>query len=234
MTMLKEAIAMRAGIALTMLALLCAGGLMGLLAGCNDTAEEEMYQQMTAGGDRDGSSATPRTSRDDLALPGTEAATAEGDTEAPQEPVLVVTLEDETEAGEKMLTVEAPYPEFDGEGRYDIKVAIMVEEYSDPQVYRIVALNADGEAVGEQQRHLQLPMKKPRSLDLNNFYCTSMPVAIEFYSTDKEAIAAGETEAEASGRPGSGAPPSAGVGRGLAGASGDGGGDGSDEEDEEE
>jgi hypothetical protein len=157
--------------------------------------------------------------------PTSASAPIPGEEEVPEElvPAVVVTLEDTWANSEGLetpqLVVEPPYSECVEAGRYDITVAIVVEENIPAQVYRIVAIGADGDEVGSQERHLQLPMKKPRTFDLNNFYCTSIPVAIEFYVLEKDpAVAEGMDDAGAGvgrGRGGSGessAPPQRGVG----------------------
>lgn len=157
------------------------GGLALTATGCNDSGESDMYQQMMAGG-RDGS-AQPQPDGDQPdGLPG--VAEAPPDEEVPVELQLVEDLIIEE------VAVKAPYPEFDGEGRYDVKVFVMTEVYAEPQVYRIVALDEEGNEVGSQEKHLKLPQKKARSINFNGFYCTHMPFTVEFYLTGKQAVAA--------------------------------------------
>jgi hypothetical protein len=189
-----------------LLAALLIGGLATGLAGCNDKGEQEMMQQMLSS--NNGTPAKPADRAAAAETPGmatgTEAEEQAEETEAP-ELVENVIIED--------VEVKAPYPEFDGEGRYDVKVTCLLKQYEDAQVYQIVALDDEGNEVGSQDKHLKLPIKKARTFDFNEFYCTHMPTTIAFYRTDKEAVAANEGE-EGGGKN---------VGRGTAGSGSDNG-----------
>ena len=210
-----------AGLGALMVAL-SLGGLALTAAGCNDSSEADMYQQMMAGGNT--TSARPQAADDG---PDTPVGLAETDPEAevPEELVPVENLVIEK------VEVKAPYPEFEGEGRYDVTVYLMTEVYAEPQVYRIVALDEDGEEVGSQEKHLKLPQKKARSINFNGFYCTHAPLTVALYLTGKQAVAA--TGGGTGGSAGSGDGPSGGEvappssGWGVTG----GGGDGGDDED---
>jgi hypothetical protein len=229
--MRKEEKGMRMGTATTLQLLLVAIALAGLLVSCDDTSEPD-YSTLMGGGQTQ-TSGTPDPDSTPSQAPGQTATPADapvpGEEEVPEElvPAVVVTLEDTWANSDGLeipqLVVEPPYYECVEAGRYDITVAVVVEENIPAQVYRIVAIGADGEEVGSQERHLQLPMKKPRTFDLNNFYCTSIPVAIEFYELEKDpAVAEGMDDAGAgggrggAGSGGSGAPPQRG-GAGMAG-----------------
>lgn len=170
-------------------------GLALTVAGCNDTAESDAYQQLMAGGaNRGGTSAGESgqaLSGGKPAIPGAEATeeqTEDGEAAESSEPIDNVVIEE--------VQIEAPYPEFDGEGRYDVKVTVVLKEFEDAQVYRIAALDEEGNEVGSQEKHLKLPLRKARSFDFNEFYCTHMPVTVAFFRTDKTAVAAGESEGE--------------------------------------
>jgi hypothetical protein len=235
----KRGVAMRclsklssAGALTAMLVALVLCGLSGTVTGCNDDAESEMMQQMMSagGGSSSSSSAPDRTTKQ----PSTEMAVAgaageqepqddggEEEVEAPQ-PIENITIEE--------VEIDAPYPEFTGEGRYDVKVYCMLKEFEEAQVYRIAALDEEGNEVGSQEKHLKLPLKKARSFNFNEFYCTSMPVTVAFFRTDKEAVAADATE-DSSGGARRGAAgggtssddeddPGGSVGRGVAGGGG--------------
>jgi hypothetical protein len=158
------------------------GGLTLTATGCNDGGESEMYQQMMAGGN------TTSTRPQPDSRPDTPVGVAEAlpDEDVPVELVLVEDLVIER------VDVRAPYPEFDGEGRYEVTVFVMTEVYAEPQVYRIVALDEEGNEVGSQEKHLKLPQKKARSINFNGFYCTHMPFTVEFYLTGKQAVAASD------------------------------------------
>lgn len=164
--------------------LMLMGGLAGLLASCNESSESDMYQQMMASGT---SSAQQQSStaadKPPAGLP-TEAPATSADDEATE--VVLVPVENLIIEN---VDVKAPYPEYDGEGRYDVKVHVMTEEYAEPQVYRIVALDEEGNEVGSQEKHLKLPQKKARSFNFNGFYCTHMPTTVAFYVTNKQAVA---------------------------------------------
>jgi len=125
-------------------------------------------------------------------------------------------------------TIKAPYPEFVGQGRYDITVSVLAEENSEPAVWRIVALDGDGKEVGHIEKYLKIPQKYARSFKLNDFFCTKAPVKVEFQLTDKQAVKpeADEKGGKAGGGAASGggaaAGGAAGAGRGAAGAGGGG------------
>lgn len=199
--------------ALVMAALLA--GLAAVATGCDEGNEADMYQQMMAGGSQ-GSSSRPQPSAGQDAGMGLQTgAEATGEEAASDEPVLVENLVIEK------VDVKAPYPEHTGEGRYDVKVYLMTEEHAEPQVYRIVAVDKDGNEVGSQEKHLKLPQKKARSFNFSGFYCTAMPVTVAFYLTNKQAVAAsGESGAAGAAVSGSGAAtaPPPGGSLGFAGA----------------
>lgn len=235
--MLKEEKGMRMGIAIALQLLLFAVGVTGLLASCNDSSEPD-YSAMMGGGQTQ-TSGTPNTnntpSQASIDTPSQADVPVPGEAVVSEElvPAVVVTLEDMWTNADGVevpqLVVDPPYYECTGEGRYDVTVAVVVEENIPAQVYRIVAIGEDGEEVGSQERHIQLPMKKPRTFDLNNFHCTSIPVAIEFYELEKDpAVAEDRDEAAAGGGRGRG---------GTGGSAGDppqrgGAGIAGDEEDE--
>jgi len=176
-------------VAAILLAALVICGLSGGIAGCNDKGEQEMMQQMLSSGNNSGTqTAAPadRAAAGETPALGAAQNAGEQTAEDTAQPELVenVTVE--------VVEVKAPYPEFDGEGRYDVRVTCLLKDYEEAQVYRIVALDAEGNEVGSQDKHLKLPLKKARTFDFNEFYCTHMPVSIAFYRTDKEAVAAGE------------------------------------------
>jgi hypothetical protein len=172
-----------------LLAALVIGALAGAITGCNDSGEQEMMQQMLAGDNDGGQAAKPADSKPAGEIPAMATAGESGEqAEETAEPVLVENVIIES------VEVKAPYPEFDGEGRYDVKVTLLLKEYEEAQVYRIVAVDEEGTEVGSQDKHLKLPLKKARTFDFNEFYCTHMPSTIAFYRTDKEAVAAGESE----------------------------------------
>lgn len=179
-------------VAAMLLSALVIGGLSLLTVGCNDHSEQDMMQQMIASGNNSGNQTSKPPAKgvagEKPAIPGAENPAQSGDeTEAaPEEPIDNVIVES--------VEVKAPYPEFDGEGRYDVRVSVLLKEFEDAQVYRIAALDAEGNEVGSQEKHLKLPLKKARSFDFNEFYCTHMPTTVAFYRTDLTAVAAGEGE----------------------------------------
>lgn len=201
---------MKAGVLL--LATLMLAGLTVVMAGCDDSSDADMYAQISGGGSPaatstpSGSTATRPSSSPALIDPG---AADEVVPEEAEDPTLVTSV-----VIEKLL-VKAPYPEFTGEDRYDVKVTLMTTEPVEAQVFRIVAIGADGQVVGEQDRHLKLPQKKARTLNFDEIYCLSIPVAIEFHTTDLEATAAngdGSNVSERGSSRGGGGATSGGVG----------------------
>ena len=102
----------------------------------------------------------------------------------------------------------------------------MLKEHEEAQVYRIAAMDEDGNEVGSQERQLKLPLRKARSFNFNEFYCTKIPVTLAFFYTDKEAAtaeASGEGDGisrGSGGRAGSSGDGSDGLERGAGGRSG--------------
>lgn len=198
------------------LAVLMLVGLAVLTAGCDDSSDSDMYAQISQQAPAGGSMSTPSAAADGAAgaqpgaagipeagaampageLPATGAAGEEGApaTEAEEDPTLIQGVVVEN------LAVKAPYPEFTGEDRYDVKVTLMTTDPVEAQVFRIVAIGADGAVVGEQERHLKLPTKKARTLNFDDFYCMSIPVAIEFHTSDVGSAAATGEGGNISGR----------------------------------
>ncbi|MBN2083433.1 hypothetical protein JW859_14655 [bacterium] len=213
-------------------ALLVLAGSAVLVTGCNDSGESDMMQQMMAGGgnrtnrpDRSAADKTNAEAQPADAAEGTEdaAETPEEEGPKPSENVVIEKIE-----------IDRPYPEFEGEGRYDIKVYVMLKEHEEAQVYRIAAIDADGNEVGSQERQLKLPLRKPRSFNFNEFYCTKLPVTLAFFYTDKEATVAedsGEAGGNTSRGTGSTGKEGGGIERGMGGRSG--GSSSGDEEDED-
>jgi len=184
----------RTAVAAVLLSALAFCGIALFATGCKDNSEQEMMQQMMARGNQPGGEPAKASDRSmagsNPAMAGSEGSeqTSDEGEAAPEEPIDNVIIES--------VEVKAPYPEFDGEGRYDVRVSVLLKEFEDAQVYRIAAMDADGNEVGSQEKHLKLPLKKARTFDFNEFYCTHMPTTLAFYRTDKEAIAAGEAEGE--------------------------------------
>lgn len=128
-------------------------------------------------------------------IPGTpQPADAEGEGEETEENT---TLVDHLEITE--VEVDAPYPDFEGEGRYDVTVHCVTDVYEEAQVYRVVAIDKEGNVVGEQERQLVLPMTKVRSFTFSSWFCEAKPVEIEFHYTEKQAVKAGDETFEADG-----------------------------------
>jgi len=206
--------------ALTVL-LLLTGSTM-LVTSCDDGGESEMMQQMIAGGNRQSRPDRSSSESNDSAEATDAEATDETAEEVPEEegpkPSENIVIED--------IQIDRPYPEFTGEGRYDIKVFVMLKEHEEAQVYRIAAMDEDGNEVGSQERQLKLPLRKARSFNFNEFYCTKIPVTLAFFYTDKEAAtaeASGEGDGisrGSGGRAGSSGDGSDGLERGAGGRSG--------------
>lgn len=196
--------------------MLVASGLIlsGLLAGCpNDEAEFAAISKGRTSGQTP--SATPSP-------PSKQLVGGEEDVGEPQEYVGI-------EVEVTILEVKAPYPRFDGTGRYDIKVEARAKEVADPNtVWKIIAYNAEDEVVATQEQQLIIPSANPRTLKFADFYCKSMPSRLEIKDTGRtsEAAEGKEEDGAAPGRPGAGgggSPPGIGAG-----------GSGGDDDDEDE
>jgi len=224
--------------------------LLSILCGCDDDTST-MAQQM--GSARPGSSVNsrsqvnpsntttppPATAAPDQAQPCGDATPEAGAEMVDGEYVGPTVLTDK-------LTVDAPYPEFNGEGRYDISVNVHTEEPVEGGVWDIILYNENDEEVGKQQQFLVIPSTIPKSLVFYAFYCKNMPSKIEFRLTNKEAVVAGtgaEGEAGEAGKrgmagagggmTGGGASDRSGGSGGMDRGAGTGGGDGGGEEEED-
>ena len=194
-------------IALTLLVLLA--GVTLVSTGCDDGGEADMYAQISAGGGRSGSSPASR-SNSNADTSSQQTTPAPGGGLAGGETSGLPTLPGETGEGEGggegeevdgdltlvqgieiiELEVKAPYPDFTGADRYNIKVTLVTEDPIEPQVFSVWAIGEDGEVVAKQERDLRLPRKKAGTIHFDDWWCKSIPVALEFHTTDTEATSA--------------------------------------------
>lgn len=122
----------------------------------------------------------------------------------PEEPVIPAYT------GPKVLVkdfeVRLPYPEFDGAGRYDIKCWVQSEvPVSSSTVWEVIARGPEGTEVGSKELHLVIYDSYYKPLDLNSFYCKSVPASLEFQATEKTPSKTGETgSADGGGKKGGG------------------------------
>ena len=161
--------------------LLISAGL-ALASGCQRDSATRMAQQISAS---QGSTAAPQPPTGAPAAPPPGGAPAQPPPAGGQGKGEVV---ESTEVVVTNLEVKAPYAEFNGAGRYSVKLSVVAKEPVKPAVWRIVAYGEDGKEVGHQDQHLVIPNNKPRSLTLDDFYCSSRPVKLAFLLTNLQAV----------------------------------------------
>lgn len=196
---------------------------LALTAGCPKDDNAAMAQQMRSG--RQSASTTKKPYTPPPGMDATANAAESGAAEKPGETPAGTTEQpggETTEAGEYTgpkvditdLTVKAPYPEYTGQGRYDLSFNVELEESTPAGVWQLRALNDAGDVVGTLEQFLTLSYGWKKPLDFKALYCSEIPTKVEMRLTDKQPV---KEEGEQTG---------GGAGRGAGGGGGGAGGEG--------
>jgi hypothetical protein len=209
-------------LALLAFALVCA-------AGCEDETARMAKQQLAMGSKKQANKPnTPASTKSDDtskagqdgkdaakdAVAATDAKPGEGE-EAPAE---------EEYTGPKILVnvleTKAPYPEFEGKGRYTLKIDVSSEEMIDRAVWDILFFDKDGNKVASDRQELKIPMgDRPMVLKFSGLFCMAKPETVELRKTDYKATAAAEQGKKSEGGGGAGSSSSTGGSKSSTGGS---------------
>jgi hypothetical protein len=153
-----------------------------LLAGCPEDDAAAMARAISQqGGGGSARSADPPAGRTTQATTEDDAS-ARKPGEKPELPVQTPAVEGEPGEPAQEVTVvpteiKPPAPRFDGAGRYDMVLDVSVDPPVDEAVWKIVAQDAEGNNVGETEMLLLLLHQEPKTIHINDLYCTMMPVS---------------------------------------------------------
>ena len=173
------------------------------MASCQDDAEAMARQQLEM---TRAARANQQTPANDTVKPAAEpSGKPSADTGgAAEEPAADEEPAEEEYTGPKVevniLELKAPYPEFDGKGRYTLKVEVSSQELLKRGVWDILFLDAEGNEVARDRQDLKIPMgDHPMVLKFSSVFCLSKPESVELRQTDLTATAAAEDGGNAAG-----------------------------------